>query len=78
MGIDVSHLVFEALRYANDEVVNERADGAESSNTFAVAVVHLDVEDILLWVRKADGDVVEVLAEFAPRAFHGHDAGFDV
>ena len=78
MGIDISHLVLEAFRYANDEVVDERADCAESSNTFAVAVVHLDVEDILLWVRKADGDVIEVLAELASRAFDCHDAGFDV
>lgn len=78
MSIDISHLVLEALGHADDEVVDESADSAEGSDTLAAAVVHFDVDDILLRVREADGDMIEVLDEFAAWAFDSHDAGFDV
>lgn len=57
MCVDVSHLVLEALGHAHDHVVDDGADGAQSSDGLAGSVVHLDVDDILLWVREADGQV---------------------
>ena len=78
MGVDISHLVFETFRDADDEVVDEGADGAEGGDVLAGAVVHFDVDDVFLRVREGDGDVAEVFDEFAPRAFDCYDAGFDV
>ena len=65
MCVDVSHLVLEALRDANDQVVDEGSDGSEGSNVLSRAVVEFDVDDILLWVREVDGQVVQVLRELA-------------
>ncbi len=65
MGVDVAHLVLEALGHADDEVVDEGADGAESGDVLAYAMVQLDVDDVLFRLGEADGDVVETLGEFA-------------
>lgn len=54
VGVDVAHLVLEALRHADDEVVDEGADGAERRDVLARAVVQLDVDDVLGWVREGD------------------------
>lgn len=35
MGIDVSHLVLEALGDTDDQVVDERSDGSESGDILA-------------------------------------------
>ena len=78
MSVDVSHLVLKPLRDADDEVVDEGADGAQGGDALAVAVVHFDVDDIFRWVREADAQVAQVLAEFAPRALDGDVAGFDL
>ena len=78
MSIDISHLVLEPLGHTDDKVVDEGADGAESGHALAAAVVHFDVDDILRRVREADGEMAEVLDEFAARAFDGYGAGFDV
>ena len=78
MRIHISHLVLEAFCHADDEVVDECADGAEGSDIFAAAVVELDVDEVLLRVREADVLMVEVLGEFAAWAFDGDDAGLDV
>lgn len=48
MGIDVTHLVLEALRYTDDQVVDEGADGSESGDILTDTVVNLDVDDVLL------------------------------
>jgi hypothetical protein len=78
MGVDVAHLVLEALGDADDHVVDERADCAEGGDVLAVAVVHLDVDDALAWVREADIDMTEILLELAARALDGDLAGLDV
>jgi hypothetical protein len=65
MGVDVAHLVLEALGHADDHVVDQRADGAEGGDVLARAVVELDVDDVLLWVREVDGQMAEVLDELA-------------
>jgi hypothetical protein len=54
MGIDVSHLILEALRDADNQVVDQGSDCAESSDVLAGAMVQLDVDDVLLWVREVD------------------------
>lgn len=65
MCVDVSHLVLETLGDTNDQVVDESADCPEGSDILAGTVVKLDVDDILLWVREVDGQMVEVLSELA-------------
>ena len=58
MCVDVSHLVLETLGDSNDQVVDESSDCAEGSDVLAGTVVKLDVDDILLWVREVDGQMV--------------------
>ena len=58
MCVDVSHLVFEALGDANDQVVDESSDSSEGSNVLSRAVVEFDVDDILLWVGEVDCQMV--------------------
>ena len=65
MCVDVSHLVLEALGDANDHVVDEGSDSSEGSNVLSRAMVEFDIDNILLWVREVDGQVVQVLREFA-------------
>jgi hypothetical protein len=65
MGIDVSHLVFEALRDTDNQVVNQGSDCAESSDILASAVVQLNIDDVFLWVRKIHREMTEVLAKLA-------------
>jgi len=65
MCVDVSHLVLETLGDSNDQVVDESSDCAEGSDVLAGTVVKLDVDDILLWVREVDSQMVQVLCEFA-------------
>ena len=77
VSVDISHLVLESFRHADDEVVDDGADCAESCDGFAAAVVHFDVDDGFAGVGEADGQVVEVFGEFAAGAFDGDDAGFN-
>lgn len=77
MGVDITHLVFETLRHADDEVVDDGADGAQGGDVFAGAVVHFDVDDVLFRVAEAHAQVAQVLRQFAPRPFDGDVAGFD-
>jgi hypothetical protein len=65
MGIDESHLVLETLRDADNQVVDQRSDCAESGDVLTSAVVQLDVDDILLGVREVDCEMAEVLAKLA-------------
>ena len=65
MCVDVSHLVSVTLGDTDDQVVDESADSSESGDVLAGTVVQFDVDDILLWVREVDGQVVKVLCELA-------------
>jgi hypothetical protein len=65
MGVDVSHLVLEALGDTDDQVLDESADSSESGDALAGTVVELNVDDILLWVGEVDCQVGEVLGELA-------------
>lgn len=65
MGIDVSHLVLEALGDTGDQVLDDGSDGAEGGNIFTVAVVDLDRDGVLLGVTEVDSQVTEVLDELA-------------
>lgn len=63
MCVDVAHLVLEAFCDADDQVVDEGADGSEGSDILAVAVVDLDGDGVLLGLAKVDGQVTEILDE---------------
>lgn len=65
MGVDVSHLVLEALRDTDDQVVDVGSDGSEGSDILARAVVDLDADDILLWLGEVDSQMAQVLGELA-------------
>ncbi len=65
MSIDVSHLVLEALRYADDQVVDVGSDCSEGGDVLARAMVDLNADDVLLGARKVDGQVAQVLGELA-------------
>ena len=65
MGVDVSHLVLEALRNADDQVVDECSDRSESSDALARAVVEFDINDVFGGVREGDGEMSEVFGEFS-------------
>lgn len=67
MGVDVTHLVLEALGDTNDHVVDERADSSEAGDLFAYAMVELDLDDVLLGTGEADGEMAKVLNELAWR-----------
>ena len=51
MGVDVAHLILKALCDADDQVVDQGSDCAESSNVLAGAVVKLNIDDILLGLK---------------------------
>ena len=65
MCVYVAHLVLVALGDADDHVVDDTAHCSDGCDGLARAVVHLNVDDILLGVGEADCDVLEVLGELA-------------
>lgn len=77
MGVDVAHLVLEALGDTDDHVVDQGADGAEGGDILAGAVVELDVDEGLLGVGEVDCEMAEVLDELAAGALDGHKARLD-
>lgn len=65
MGVDVSHLVFESLCDADDQVVDDAFDGAEGSDVLASAVVEFDVDGRFGRAGETDGKMGHVLDQFA-------------
>ena len=78
MGIDVSHLVLEALRYTDNQVVDEGSDGSESGDVLAGAVVDLNADDILLGAGEVDSQVAQVLGKLASGTLDGDIPRLDV
>lgn len=77
MGVDVTHLVLEALGDTNDHVVDERTDGTESGDVLAGTVVHLDLDGGGIGLLEGDGQVTKVLLEGATGTLNGDLAGLD-
>lgn len=65
MGVDVSHLVLEALGDADNQVVDVGAHGSEGSDILADAVVDLNGDGVLLGLSEVDGQVAQILDELA-------------
>ena len=65
MGVDVSHLVLEALGNTDNQVVDESSDSSESGDIFSRSVVNFNANNILLRSGKVDCDVAKVLGELA-------------
>lgn len=65
MCVDVAHLVLEATGDTDDQVVDESADSAESSDSLASTVVQLNRDDVLLGAAEGNSDVRQVLHELA-------------
>jgi len=77
MGIDVAHLVLEALGHTNDEVRDEGADGAEGGDILAVAVVDLNADNVLLDQGEGDSHVAQVLDKLATGPLDGDESRLD-
>ena len=77
MGVDVTHLVLEALGDTNDHVVDERTDGAESGDVLAGTVVHLDLDGGGIGLLERDGQVTKVLLEGATGTLNSDLADLD-
>lgn len=78
MGVNVSHLVLEALGDTDDQVVQDGADSTEGGDVLADAVVDVDGDDVGLGLGEADGDVGQVLDQLAAGALDGDLASLDV
>ena len=65
VSVDVTHLVQEALGDTDDQVVDDRTDSTEGSDTLTDTVVHLNGDDILLGAAEGDGDVRKILNKLA-------------
>lgn len=78
MGVDVAHLVLEALGDADDQVVQDGADGAEGGDVLADAVVDVDGNSVGLGLSEANGNVRQVLHQLATGALDGDLASLDV
>lgn len=65
MGVDVTHLVLEALGDTDDQVVDQGSDGSERGDVLSRAVVNLNANNILLRSREVNRDVAQVLGKLA-------------
>lgn len=74
MGVDVSHLVLEALGDTNDQVVDEGSYSSEGSDILADTVVNLDGDLVLLGDGEVDSQVAEILDQLAAGALNGDNS----
>jgi hypothetical protein len=65
MGVDISHLVLEALGDTDNHVLDDGSDGTQSGDVLTVAMVDLDRDGVLLGVSEVDGQVAQFLDELA-------------
>ena len=65
MSVHVTHLILESLGDSNNQVVDKGLNSTQSSDILARAMVHLDVNNILVWVGEANRKVLAVLHKLA-------------
>lgn len=65
MGIDISHLILEALRNADNQVVDEGFDGSERCNILAGTMMQFDIDDVFRRMGEADRKMSQVLRKLA-------------
>lgn len=46
MGIDISHLILEALCNADNQVVDDGLNGSECCNVLAGTMMQFDIDDV--------------------------------
>ena len=74
MGVDVSHLVLEALGDTDDQVVDDGSDSSEGSDILADTVVNLNGDLVLLGAGEVDGQVAEILDQLAAGTLDGDNS----
>jgi len=74
MGVDVSHLVLEALGDTNDQVVDEGSYSSEGSDILADTVMNLDGDLVLLGDGEVDSQVAEILDQLAAGTLNGDNS----
>jgi len=65
MCINIAHLIAESFCYPKNHVIDDCSDGAKRSDGLPDSMVELNIDDVLLWVRKGDGKMAQVFGEFA-------------
>ena len=65
MCVDVSHLVLESFRNADNQIVDDGFDCAESGDIFAGTMVEFDIDDVFAREGEADGKMRHVLDQLA-------------
>lgn len=65
MGIDISHLILEALRNADNQVVDEGFDGSQRCNILAGTMMQFDIDDVFRRMGEADRKMSQVLRKLA-------------
>lgn len=78
VSIYVAHLVLEALGDTSDHVVDDGANGADSSNVLADAMVDNELELVLALELNFNVQVAKVLGQFAAGTLDGDNTGLDV
>lgn len=74
MGVDVSHLVLEALGNTDDQVLDQGSDSSKSGDVLANTVVDLDRDGVLLGDGEVDGQVAKVLDQLASGTLDGDNS----
>lgn len=65
MGIDISHLVLEALSNADNQVVDDCFDRSECCDILAGTVMQFDIDDVFGRMGEADRKMGQVLRKLA-------------
>lgn len=65
MGVDISHLILEALRNADNQVVDDGFDGSECSNVLACTMMQFDIDEIFRRMGEADREMGQVFRKLA-------------
>lgn len=73
MGVDVSHLVLEALGNTDDQVVDESSDSSEGSDVLSDSMVNLNADLVLLGAGEVDGQVAKILNQLSAGTLDSHD-----
>lgn len=65
MGVDISHLILEALRNTDNQVVDYGFDGSECCNILAGTMMQFDIDEVFRRMGEADREMGQVLRKLA-------------
>lgn len=65
MGVDISHLILETLRNADNQVVYDAFDSPECSNILAGTMMQFDTDEVFRRMGEANREMGQVLRKLA-------------